>query len=638
VKGLPRIAFILTLGISTCANAQLPYAASSIPAELKENVDAVVREDVYMWSIQARDRSSIKVRLVVTVMNPNGDKWADVAIYYDKLEKISDLKVNVYDQLGLPIRKVKNSEFKDVGTYDGFSLFSDNRVKYVDVAQSVYPYTVELEYSKDYKYLYNSQGSAILSTPRTSVQHFRYEITYPSQLAPRYKLLNIDVKPQQSKNADGTETLLWDVTNVLGLKAEPVGPSFSDVNPEIIAAPTLFEFSGYAGNMSTWRGLNDWILLLNKGRDEIPESTKQKVAELTRGLKTTEEKAKVLYEYLQGKTRYVSIQLGIGGYQPFEASVVDQVGYGDCKALSNYMVSLLKAAGIKGNYTLIRAGEDAPGMMVDFPSSQFNHAIVAIPDGKDTLWLECTSQTNPFGFQGRFTGNRKAFMITEEGGKVVNTKRYPADENVRVRNASVTLQANGDAKAQVTTLYEGLRYDAGSLSHYLTQSADDQKKWLLDNIRIPNFNIDQFRMTNHKAVDPSARLDVTLTLSRYASVSGKRIFVTPNLMSRSTYIPEAVASRKSNVVVKMGFVDHDTIVYSIPESVYPEFVPPAISHNSRFGTYEAAFFLDEGKLVYTRRLTVREGNYPPESYQEYIDFYRNVSKADNMKLVFLSKT
>lgn len=612
-------------------------SASLIPAELKENVDAVVREDITKWNITAPDRSTNVVRFVVTVLNPNGDKWADVVVGYDKLKKVNGLKIAVYDHNGMLIRKVKSNEVKDVSAFDGFSLYSDNRVKYVDVAQSTYPYTVEVEYEEEYKYLYHNQGSAILSSSRTSTQYFRYEITYSPAVAPRYKVVNSDLKPRQTKNKDGTETLLWEANNMAGFKAEPAGPPFRDLCPRIMAAPSNFEFSGYAGNMDTWKGFNDWILLLNKGRDVIPEKTRQKVLELTRNLTTTGEKTKVLYEYLQSRTRYVSIQLGIGGFQPFEASVVDEVGYGDCKALSNYMVSLLKAAGIKGYYTLVKAGEDEPPLMTDFPSSQFNHVIVSVPDGRDTLWLECTSQTNPFDYQGRFTGDRDVFMITEHGGKIAKTTRYPAEGNIRQRLANVTLQSSGDAKAQVSTTYQGLRYDAGNLDYYVTQSAEDQKKWLLENIRIPNFNLDQFRMSNNKIL-PSARVDVNLTLSRYASVSGKRIFVVPNLMSRSSYIPEAVASRKSNVVVKTGYVDSDSVVYSIPESIYPEFVPNAIKHETRFGTYEATFALDQGKLVYTRRLVTKQGVFPPESYQEYIDFYRNVSKADNVKIVFLSRT
>ena len=618
--------------------AQAQFSAALIPAELKDGVDVVMRENTMKWKILAPDRATIDVRYVVTILNSNGDDYAEIILGYDKLQKITDLKINVYDALGLPVKKVKSNEIKDVSNFDGASLFSDNRLKHVNAAQNTYPYTVEVEYREDYRYLYGNQVSLILSSSRISCERYRYEIVYPKELAPRYRTLNLDVQSSKVNNSDGTESLTWEAKNVKAMKPEPSGPPFRSIMPQVIAAPSVFSFSGYEGKMNTWDEFNNWILSLNKGRDEVSAATKQKVAELTRDLKTVEEKSKVLYEYMQSKTRYVGIQLGIGGLQPFEAKVVDEVGYGDCKALSNYMVSLLREAGVKGYYTLIEAGDDAAPLMPDFPSSQFDHVIVAVPNGKDTLWLECTSQTNPFGYQGLFTGSRKALMITEAGGKIVNTRRYPSSENVRQRVASVELLLSGDAKARVTTTYNGLRYESADLNHYITQPQEEQRRWLLETTRIPNFNIDQFKMINNKKREPTAEIQVAMTLGRYASVSGKRIFMIPNLMSRSSFIPEPVPSRKSNVIVRTGFVDHDSIVYALPESVYPEFLPQPIRHESRFGTYEASFVLDQGRLIYTRKLMTKEGEFPPESYQEFIEFYRNVSKADNLKMVFLSKT
>ncbi len=44
---------------------------------------------------------------------------------------------------------------------------------------------------------------------------------------------------------------------------------------------------------------------------------------------------------------------GIGGWKPMLVEDVRKKGYGDCKALTNYMRTLLQAAGIKSYYCII---------------------------------------------------------------------------------------------------------------------------------------------------------------------------------------------------------------------------------------------------------------------------------------------
>ena len=109
-------------------------------------------------------------------------------------------------------------------------------------------------------------------------------------------------------------------------------------------------------------------------------------------------------------------------------------------------------------------------------------------------------------------------------------------------------------------------------------------------------------------------------------------------MNRSTYIPEKVENRKTDVVRRSTFIDLDTINYTIPDEIYPEFLPEPVKIKSRFGEYDASYKLEQGKLVYIRRLKMNKGEFPPESYTELIEFYRSLNKADNIKLVFLNKT
>src|SRR5690606_888532 len=119
----------------------------------------------------------------------------------------------------------------------------------------------------------------------------------------------------------------------------------------------------------------------------LPAHIAQQVKALTSGITDVKEKITVLYNYLQKNTRYISIQLGIGGWQPFDDSYVAKNGYGDCKALTNYMQSLLTSANIPSFYTLVYAGASGTAknrFVPDLPSQQFNHVVICVPTGKDS--------------------------------------------------------------------------------------------------------------------------------------------------------------------------------------------------------------------------------------------------------------
>lgn len=613
------------------------YPVAAIPAELRANVNAVEREKHIIIKVISQKECVTRVHHVVTIFNANAKDYAEQVVGYDKLTKITSFKGVAYDANGKVIKKLKTNEIRDYSAFDGFSLFSDNRLKYADLSQGSYPYTVEFEYETADKYLYGFNRLELLRDDKVSVQNASYQLIYNPVVAPRYKTFNISAEPEKA-DVDGMKSLKWTFSNLKPVTREPLGPPSHELLPTIMAAPSKFEYEGYAGDMTTWDGYAKWEASLLAGRNDLPEATKQKVRSLVAPLKTNEEKVKALYEYLQNRTRYVSISLGIGGLQPFKASLVDQVGYGDCKALSNYMVSMLAEAGIRGHYTTIYAGKSWYDPILDFPGHYGNHVVVAVPNGADTLWLECTSQTNPFGYSGRFTGDRKAFMLTDQGGAWVNTPRYSAEQNVQSRSAVVTLEPSGDATATVHTMYSGLQYENGNLDNMLTKQGEDQKKWLRSNTDIPVFDITSFKMSEVKDKIPSATVDLNLTLRKFASVSGKRIFVTPNLMNRSTFVPEKTEKRKSPIILRMAYTDLDTIHYKLPDGIYPEFLPEPVVIKSRFGEYEAKYVVDEKGLTYIRRMRVNKGTFPPESYNEMIDFYRGVSKADHSKLVFVNKT
>ena len=183
-----------------------------------------------------------------------------------------------------------------------------------------------------------------------------------------------------------------------------------------------------------------------------------------------------------------------------------------------------------------------------------------------------------------------------------------------------------------------MQYENYGLYTVLNDQYDNQKKWILNNTQIPSFELVSFRMTNHKDEIPRAVVDLDLSLRKFASVSGKRLFLSPNLMNRSTYIPEKTEKRRNPVVLIIPFTDIDTIRYHLPEEIYPEFLPEPVVIKSVFGEYEARYLIEQGRVVYIRKMKRNSGEFAPETYTDLINFCRAINKADDTKIVFLSKT
>ncbi len=628
---------LLLLGPGSPPAKDIKYPAFTISEELKKDAHAVIRVNDEKFIIETPKNARYKVHRAITILNDKGNKHAIEVIGYDKLTKVTSLSATIYNAVGEPVKRLKNAEILDMSAFDGFSLYSDNRLKAMDLTQASYPYTVEVEYELDYRGLLYIPGFYIQEGDAVSIERQSFELTYPTSLEARYKLINTNQQPRVF-TAENNKSLRWDFSNLTPLKLEPLAASKREQLPRILMAPNTFEYDGYPGTLTSWNEFGKWIRTLNVGRNGLPPTTIEHLKKITAGLPTREEKVKAVYEYMQNKTRYVSIQLGIGGFQPFDAAVVDQTGYGDCKALSNYMVSMLGYLNIPANYVLISAGEDYTRLQEDFPSTQFNHAIAAVPNGKDTLWLECTSQTNPFGYLGSFTSNRKALWITNEGAAIVKTPRYGLAHNRQVRSAHVTLDASGNATAAVATTYQGLQYEAQGLHQIMHETHEDQKKWVLNSTQIPIFNVKSFEIKNQGGKIASAQVRLELQLDRYASVTGKRLFFQPNLMNRITEAPEPLEKRTSAVVRRNAYEKIDSIHFAFPEGLYPEFLPPPTKLSTRFGSYENEYHMDAGKLVFVRRVKMLDGEFPPETYNELVEFYKSIVKADKAKLVLLNKT
>jgi transglutaminase-like putative cysteine protease len=604
-----------------------------IPDSLLKNANVVKRLEQTTFEVFSSKEVVMRYRYVVTVLNEKGDRDAVFQEWYDKFRKIDNIEGSLYDANGKLIKKLKKLDIKDYAAADGISLMQDNRVKVFSFQHKIYPYTVEYQAEvKQTHTLYLPSWNAI-DHENQSVEQSSFLLIIPESLPFKYRSFNLRSEPNVLVQK-GKKMISWEARNLVAIERDFAMPDFRELTPRATFAAENFEIDGYKGSMASWNELGKFMYELKKDRDALPEDLRQKALQLVAGVTDEKEKVRRIFEFLQKNTRYISIQLGIGGFQPFDASYVAQKGYGDCKALSNYMYSLLKAVGIDSKYVIIQAGSNFY-MTEDFPSNQFNHATLCVPMKNDTMWLECTSQTVPAGYQGSFTGNRKALLVDETGGYLVSTKSYGVNENQQLRKITGTVSEDGNMEIAVRTNFMAIK---GEFRHQMINALSKEKilELLNNRLDLPSYTVNSFDHTEHKTDLPSIVENLNITVRNYASVSGKRLFITPNLMNKNNF-KSSTKERTLDIVLKDAYRDVDTVEIDVPAGYEVEALPEPVSLKTKYGSYNSSVKFHNNKIVYIRALEQYTGRYPAKEYAAFAAYYDAIYKADRAKVVLVKK-
>lgn len=626
------ILLLLSLGTTISVIAQPNYAVDKIPGNLKVNANSVIREMLTTVEMRDLDQVMVSVKKVVTVWNKNGDPRAELVLHYNKSNVIQRIKGQLLDAFGNPVYKFSQSDFNDENAVSNGSLYVDYRVKYYSPRVMTYPYTIVYEYE-----LRNKQNLILPEWyanpyPDQSVESNTFVFTAKPGDEIRIKESNYPGKPE-IQATEKTKSYTWQLSNKPATKREPFAPDPEDHMTTVKVAARQFSYYGHKGQYQNWEELGKWVYEeLIKDRQQLPEATIQEVKALVNGIDDDREKAKKIYEYVQKKTRYISVQIGIGGFQPMPAMEVQQMSYGDCKALVNYTQTLLKSVGIPSLYCVVNAGDAKKDMDPNFADmEQGNHIILALPLKADTIWLECTSSDSPFGFLGDFTDDRTVFACTPDGGKILHTPKLTTEMNQLSRNASLEVDSLGNVKGKLKAVYAGSQYD--SFNQFLGQPSTEQLKLLKDKYDVDNINFSDFKLSQDKSLKPSTTTSFNLEIPKYAANNNKHFYLELNPFNKNSTIRE-VKNRTLKVYINRGYTDEDELIFQLPEGFKLEAQPKNKEIISAFGSYSSTIKIEGKTITYKRKMTIKDGTYPAEKYQEFSTFINAISAADQNRVVY----
>ena len=364
---------LFAFALPFCANAQVyaHYKFYNTQYDAKYLGKAVITEE-YQVEIESK----------------KGFKLAIFNSLEDDFQHLRSLKYTVFDKNG---KKVKSYSKGDASQIDFDMQNIDNAFDWqLGPKYREYPFSV---YVKAVTALDGYTNFPVW----TPVNDFNVTTDESELIISRPKKFKLKIYSDslQAKNwLSGSDSVSQFIIRSIPAKEqmEPYSMFYNQL-PKVYVAPVNFELAFNEGSNASWKDFGNWFLNLNTQPYTLTPETKRFISSL--GGLSTREKIDSIYHYFQDHTRYVSIQLGIGGFQARPSEEVEQKGYGDCKGLSNYLRNLLSAGGIQSYFIMAMAGRNAPEVNPAISCNQFNHVFLGVPLQKDTLLLEATSQLNP---------------------------------------------------------------------------------------------------------------------------------------------------------------------------------------------------------------------------------------------------
>ena len=610
-----------------------------LPASLfAQEVGAEILNLKETFDLKSVANGTYTVNAKIQVNKESGNSEGRIVIVTDSDRSLSSFSATITSPSGT--RKIKKSDLESRALA---RELADDVYLYYYQPNVPFPYTIEYEYSIYYKRGVSTFPTFIpVRSEDVKLVKGEYVIDVPAGFGIQYSS-PLEVKLDKSGVRD---VYTWKVENYEGFTDESYMPRIFTVVPYVYASPINFMYSKVEGKQGDWKEIGKWLYELQKDTWDLSAADVEKVRSLVKDCSTQYEKIKVLYDYLRLNTRYESIQLGIGGYKPFECSKVIRTGFGDCKALSNYMKAMLHVIGIESDYYIVHT--DKPDLEKNYASvGQMNHAMLAVPitdEGVmkgDTIWMECTNPNIPLGYRHDNIAGHQVVLIKEDGGVLTRCGAYPDSLSMMRNDVKVMVSSTGDAQVSV---HQSAYLDfSESLISLPQRDPKDQSRFFAREIIVSSNEPKIIKMENNfndypkygRAFVPCAKTDFSFECRNYAESNGDRLFIPLTPLKYGFSVDRG--DRKNPVHVSSSVSYLDSIVIVVPPTYEIESLPKAVNVDCQWADFSSTIQAEGSVITVILSVKTRKGDYPKESYAKFRTAARKYNNMCKAKIVLKRK-
>ena len=569
-------------------------------------------------------------KILIKVDNKESNWLAYVEIGHNPMQTFNLNYARITDLDGNLLRKFKAKELNTRSDLSNQAFYQDDLITEFDLYWDQYPYLIEYSYTIEESEFINVAWWVPMLYKNATTFKSSLEITIPSEF--QVKISKNDTIEFSDSSHDGTRKMRWSFGPYTPPENELYAPPLRELIPYVWVVPLNFRY-GVAGSFNSWGQFGEWIDNLNEGTDLLPFTEKSIIDELIKDIVDERERVKKLYYYLQDHTKYINVAIDVGGLKTYPASYVSKNKYGDCKALTTYMKSMLNYVGIESAYTIIYGGSENLKIKEDFPSQQFNHVILSVPFERDTLWLENTSNSSPFNYLGNFTHNRLALSVNDHNSRLVKTPQLLPENVLIERQFRYLVDQNQSSKSTINLKLRGNAFDY--FRHAITNlDRTDQESYLIKQI-----NLDGFTMNDWELIDYNRdSTHIEIAINGYCSEQVRKIASWHVINPLKIVLPEfeKPIDRQLNVKVTYPIYKIDRAVYQL-NSLASQHVqlPDEIEIETGYGYYSTFYKKKDDTIEVFESFMLNANEIPIEDYTAFYDFLQAIIEVKKKSAILI---
>jgi hypothetical protein len=459
----------------------------------------------------------------------------------------------------------------------------------------------------------------------------RYLLDVPAGYEPRIRETNLTFPPRVVER-NGRKVYTWAMNDVPKVEPEPF--MAMDSNRVYMSIDV--------GGRTEWNDVSRWYTGLAADRYALTPEIEARLAEVVKDARTLDDSLRAVHRWVAQDFRYVSLSLGIGGYQPRTPAEVFRTQYGDCKDKATFFIALARRMGVTAHPVLLNSYGSRER---ELPSiNRFNHMIAAVerPGGGYT-YLDLTAELIPWGeispsYQGGF-----GLVVHDDGrGEEITFPQSDPTGNRMESTVTGQLAADGTFTGTFTTAtYGSLQYRLrGAFSSTITPRDRQEITRNMAQSVFEGARGDSLEIFDGRDLRAQPRTRLWISGGRAARTSGGTMilslpFANGSMEEVLSELEARPAQRRFDIDVADVIGPIQTVTefrVTLPEG-YRARLPENVTAEGIFGRYTAEYAQEGRELRVVRRMQGRRGTEPLARLPELVSFLRAMSRDDAVFII-----